>query len=136
MAASRSFFDTNIVIYAYQAADPRADLAARCLAGGGVVSVQVLAEFIDVARRKLRMSWPQISAAMAAIEITCPKPVPVTIETHHVAVAIAEQTGARIYDAQIIASALEAGCDTLWTEDLQNGRVIAGRLTIRNPFVA
>jgi len=39
-----------------------------------------------------------------------------------------------IYDALIVASALEAGCTTLVSEDMQDGRVIDGRLTIRNPF--
>jgi predicted nucleic acid-binding protein len=40
------------------------------------------------------------------------------------------------YDALIVASALEAGCTTLLSEDIQDGRVIDGRLTIRNPFMA
>lgn len=38
------------------------------------------------------------------------------------------------YDALIVAAAIEGGCDTLWSEDMQHGRVIGG-LTIRNPFL-
>ncbi len=42
--------------------------------------------------------------------------------------------GFHIYDALIVAAALEAGCGTLYSEDMQSGQVIAGQLTIRNPF--
>ena len=41
-----------------------------------------------------------------------------------------------IYDAFIVASAVISECDTLYSEDMQDGMVIEGRLTIRNPFVA
>ena len=47
---------------------------------------------------------------------------------------IAGRTVYAIYDALIIASALEAGCGTLLSEDLQDGQLIDGRLTVRNPF--
>ena len=47
---------------------------------------------------------------------------------------IAERDGLNVYDALIVASALEARCHMVLSEDMQNGRVIDGRLTIRNPF--
>ena len=47
---------------------------------------------------------------------------------------IAEQRGYGIFDALIVAAALRAGCDTLWSEDMQDGAVIDGRLRIVNPF--
>jgi predicted nucleic acid-binding protein len=47
---------------------------------------------------------------------------------------IAEKYGYGIYDALVAAAALEAGCETLYSEDLQDGQVINRRLTIRNPF--
>ena len=72
--------------------------------------------------------------ALAAIRILCLPPRPISIGTHDAAVRIAEDTGYQLYDAMIIASALEAGCTTLFSEDLQDGRVIDRRLTIRNPF--
>jgi len=55
------------------------------------------------------------------------------IETHEAALEIARY-GYSIYDALILAVALEADCDTLYTEDMQNDPVI-GSLTIRNPFL-
>lgn len=60
--------------------------------------------------------------------------VPITLETHVAAVTLAREHRLSFYDALIVAAALEAGCDTLFSEDLQHGRTI-GPLRIRNPFV-
>jgi predicted nucleic acid-binding protein len=53
---------------------------------------------------------------------------------HEAALSIAARLHYQLYDAMIIAAALEAGCVTLYSEDLQHGQVIERRLTIRNPF--
>jgi predicted nucleic acid-binding protein len=58
---------------------------------------------------------------------------PVTFSVHEHGVALAERFGFQLYDAMILASAIKAGCKTLYSEDLQNGQTIEG-LTIRNPF--
>jgi predicted nucleic acid-binding protein len=100
---------------------------------GGGSCVQVLNEFVAVARRKLGMSWEEVSAALEAIRVLCPAPVAVTMETQEAAVRIAERLGYEIYDALAIAAALEAGCATLYTEDMRDGQEIEG-LRIRNPF--
>lgn len=104
------------------------------VAQGGTVSVQVLYEFADVARRKAKMPWDEVRFAIENIKALCPEPLPITLETHEGALAIAEKYGYRIYDALIVASALEARCAILYSEDLQDGQVIDRRLTIRNPF--
>ena len=129
------FFDTNILIYAVAQSDPRGPRAEALLGAGGVVGVQVLNEFASVARRKMRMSWKDVTEALDAIQILCPLPVPITISTHQTALKIAENHGFEIYDALIVAAALGTKCTTLYTEDLQDGQVIDGRLTIRNPFL-
>jgi predicted nucleic acid-binding protein len=59
---------------------------------------------------------------------------PLTQETHAAALAISKRYGFRIYDSLIVASAINAGCSTLLTEDLQHGQVIDG-LRIENPFL-
>ena len=128
------FLDTNILVYAALQPDPRSDTARGLLAQRGMISVQVLNEFAHVANRKLRRSWPEIVRALGAIRVLCPPPLPITAVTHEAALAIAGRTGYAIYDALIIASALEAGCATLLSEDLQDGQLIDGRLTVRNPF--
>jgi predicted nucleic acid-binding protein len=128
------FLDTNILVYAAAGHDPRSTMAQALIARGGTISVQVLNEFASVARRKMRRSWPEITRAMRDFRTALSEPLPIGLPTHEAALAIAERDGVAFYDALIVASALEAGCSTLFTEDMQAGRLIAGRLTIRNPF--
>ena len=128
------FFDTNVLIYAIAQSDPRGSRAEALLAGGGVVSVQVLNEFVSVTRRKMRMPWKDVTEALDALRVLCPSPVPITISVHETGLKIAEDHGYEIYDALVIAAALEAHCVTLYSKDLQNGQIIGGKLTIRNPF--
>jgi predicted nucleic acid-binding protein len=130
------FLDTNVLVYAALQPDPRSETARALLARRGMISVQVLNEFVNVAHRKLRRSWPEITKALSAIRDLCPPPSPITLAIHEAALGIASRTGYRFYDALIIASALECGCVTLFSEDLQDGQVIEGSLTIRNPFGA
>ena len=130
----KSFFDTNVVIYAIARNDPRSARAEALLAAGGVIGVQILNEFVSVARRKMRMPWNDVTEALDAIRVLCPSPVPVMISTHEAAVRIAKNHGYEIYDALVVAAALEAKCATLYSEDLQDGQVIDRKLTIRNPF--
>jgi predicted nucleic acid-binding protein len=129
-----AFFDTNVLIYAVALNDPRSARAEEILASGGAISVQVLNEFVSVARRKLLMSLPEVTEALDAFRILCPSPLAVTIELHEAALKIAEKHGYGIYDALVIAAALAAGCATLYSEDFQDGQSIDGQLTIRNPF--
>jgi len=133
MSAS-AFFDTNIFVYAVVQDDPHSQKAEELIAEGGTVSVQVLYEFADVVRRKAKMPWDEIRFAMENIQSLCPDPLPITLDTHQEALAIAEKYGYRIYDALIVASALEARCTILYSEDMQDGQIIDRALTIRNPF--
>ena len=130
----RVFFDTNILVYAAATETPKAIAAQTLVAGGGVISVQVLNEFASVARRKLKWSWPDMREALTDFKKLCPKPLSMGVGTHDAAAGIAARDGLAFYDALIVASALEGGCATLLTEDMQDGRVMGGRLTIRNPF--
>lgn len=131
----RPFFDTNVLIYAVAEDDPRNTRAEELLASGGVISVQVLNEFVSVARRKILMPWTEVLEALRSFRILCPSPLPLTVEIHEVSLKIAEALGYNIYDALVVAAALEAGCTVLYSEDLQDGQIINQRLTIRNPFV-
>jgi len=128
------FFDTTILIYAVSDANPRAAVAEDLLSAGGHISVQVLNEFAAVARRKLNMSWDEITEALGTIRALCETPAPLTVEVHESALKLAALYRYHIYDALILAAALESGCNTLYSEDMQDGQQI-GLLTIRNPFV-
>jgi predicted nucleic acid-binding protein len=131
---AKAFFDTNVLIYAVAQDDPRNTRAEELLASGGVLSVQILNEFASVARRKILMSWSDVAEALNAFRVLCPSPLPVTIEMHEAALRIAEKHGYNIYDALVVSAALEAGCTTLYSEDLHDGQIVDGQLTIRNPF--
>ena len=133
MSAADRFFDTNVLLYLLSADAGKADRAEAELSRGGVVSVQVLNEFASVTSRKVNMSVAEMRESLAVIRAVC-KVAPVTEETHDKGLQIVERYGLAVYDAMIVASALLAGCSTLVSEDMQDGRVFDGRLTVRNPF--
>jgi predicted nucleic acid-binding protein len=95
--------------------------------------VQNLNELANVARRKIGMSWQDTHAFLSLLRGLL-NVHPVSVETHETGLALAERYQLSIYDSMIAASALQAGCDTLWSEDMQHGMVIDGRLRIVNPF--
>ena len=135
-----AFFDTNVLLYALArqtgtTLDLRADRAEEIMSRGGVVSVQVLNEFVDVASRKMKRSWETIAEYLQVIEALCGQALPLTAETHATAVELSSRYGYRIYDSLILAAAMQAGCTTLYTEDMQHGQTF-GKLTIMNPFLA
>ena len=132
--SDRAFFDTNVLVYVVGQKDERTAKAEALVANGGVVSVQVLNELASVSRRKLGMSWEEIRDALAAIQDLCPSPMPLTMDTHDAGIRIAAKYGFPFYDALVGAAALEAQCTTLYSEDFQDGQVLEGRLTVRNPF--
>ncbi|MBR0785616.1 PIN domain-containing protein [Bradyrhizobium iriomotense] len=129
-----AFFDSNILIYAYST-DIRRDRALNTIASGGVISTQVLNEFTNVLRKKQKQDWSIIEAAVRSIRFRFPDIVPLTADTHAAALTLARDHNLAFYDALIVATAIEAGCDSLYSEDMQHGRSIGG-LTIINPFLA
>ena len=130
-----SFFDTNVLLYVASGDLSKADRAEKLIGAGGVISVQVLNEITNLARRKMAMSWTDTRAFLSMIRGLLPVE-PVTIDVHETGLALAERHGLSIYDAMIAASALHADCDTLWSEDMQHGSVLDNRLRIVNPFRA
>jgi predicted nucleic acid-binding protein len=130
-----SFFDTNVLVYIASGDATKADRAEATIAAGGAISVQVLNELTNVARRKMRMSWADTHAFLTILRglLTVH---PLTLEIHETGLALAERYGLSIYDAMIAASAFHAGCDTLWSEDMQHGMALDGGLQIINPFRA
>lgn len=129
-----AFFDTNVLIYAIAQNDSRSPVAEALLAKGGTIGVQGLNEFVSVIRRKIKMSWQEVREALEAILTLCPGPAPIALSTHKSALEIAERYGYGIYDALVLAAALESGCRVLYSEDFQDRQVIDGKLTIQNPF--
>lgn len=129
-----AFLDSNILIYAITESDRRCVIAKELLSTPFVVSTQSLNELIHVGRRKLRLNWAEIDYALLQVITAAIATFPVLVTTQRSAVAFSKRYGFAIYDSQIIASALEAECDTLYSEDMHDGVVVENRLTIRNPF--
>jgi predicted nucleic acid-binding protein len=128
-----SFFDTNVLVYLASGDTVKADLAEAAIASGGSISVQILNELTNVARRKMKMSWDETHALLNTLRSLLTV-YPVTVESHETGLGIAERFGLPIYDAMIAASAIHAGCDTLWSEDMQHGLKLDHGLRIVNPF--
>lgn len=127
-----AFFDTNVLYYLTQTLSDKRPVARRVVLAGGVISPQVLNEFADATRRKLRLSWDEIMEWREMILLTC-EVVPMTGQSQAKALEIAQNHQLHIYDANIWAAAILAGCETLYSEDMHDGLTIEGT-TLRNPF--
>lgn len=128
-----AFLDTNILVYAQQTG-PKATISQDLIAQGGMISVQVLNELTNVLRKTDQRSWRDIELVLDDVDNALEPAVPLTAATNRAALALARDHGFAFNDALILAAAIEAGCDVLYTEDMQHGCSIAG-LAIVNPFL-
>jgi len=133
-AAALPFADTNVLLYLISHDAAKARRAEEVLAARIAVSVQVLNEFANVARRKHALDWAELRQTLAGIRHFA-MVHPLTLDTHQRAIELAQRYQFSVYDAMIAAAALQAGCTTLLSEDFQAGQLIDGRLKIANPFV-
>lgn len=130
------FLDTNLWVYAHTAGvDDRKSAIARRLLGDvadPVVSTQVLGEYSAVMIRN-RLPDAQLCVNLDEMIAMC-RTLPVHAETVRQAWRLRQRYGFSFWDCQMIASALEADCERLYTEDMQHGQTVAGRLRILDPF--
>ena len=133
MPETKAFIDTNILLYLLSEDSNKADRAETIVRVGGTISVQVLNELANVTHRKLAMSWMEINELLSLIRSLC-SIEPLTIETHDLGKLIAEHYKLSVYDTMIVAAALLGGCETLYSEDMQDGLLIDNQLRICNPF--
>lgn len=125
--------DTNIAVYALTF-DPKHARAQEVLRQSDFLSVQVLNEYANAARRKLGRDWDTTIADLTDLREATAFVRPVTDEANMDATRIAQRYQINFYDALIVAVALAGGADILYSEDMQHGMVIDGSLTIINPF--
>lgn len=133
MPGDRFFVDSNVILYSLGNDLAKKLVATTLLAGNSVVSTQVLMETANVARRKLGYSVGQIRAVLKSLTSVCEVSL-VTEAMIERSLDIAERYGFSTYDSLIVATALEAGCVALYTEDLHRNQRI-DRLTIVNSFL-
>lgn len=130
-----AFFDTNLLIYLLTPDDGKSRRLDPLILPGGVVSVQVLNELVNVSYRKLGLSAQAIGPFLQRVKAAFTV-VQLTLAVHERGVGLLARHNLSVYDAMIVAAALEAGCTALYSEDMQHGLVVDGTLTIRNPFLA
>lgn len=129
---TKIFIDSNVLLYTLGQNALKAERAVSIVDASPCISVQVLNEFTNVARKKLKLDWSVIKIGLMNATANC-HVVSMTLETHQRAVEFAEINLLKIYDANIIAAAVLAGCDMLYTEDMNHGQRVGGVL-IQNPF--
>ena len=129
-----AFADTDVVVYAFSKDDAKIAVAEGIIEKQPIISVQVISEFLNVCRIKLGMDMPTRYKLARELLAGCSV---VALEPRVIEKAMEVETQAQIsyWDALIVAAALLSGCDTLYTEDLENGRTFDGQLTVINPFV-
>lgn len=134
------FLDTNILAYSFDHSSPQKQALAQTLirqllsSQRGAISTQVVQEFINVALRRFtrRFTVSECREYAGAVLMPLCKHFP-TFATFDHALLLQEETGYSFYDTLILAAAIETGCSTLLSEDLQNGRTVHG-VKIINPF--
>jgi predicted nucleic acid-binding protein len=137
----RFFLDTNIAIYCFDDTSPLKQSRAKDLtahgasSGMGVVSYQVLQEFCNVASasKRLALSAEQ-TMAFASLLLAPMNKVEPSLVLLTAALKIKKDVGYSFYDSLIVAAAVQAGCNILYSEDMQHGQLVSG-LRIVNPFI-
>jgi predicted nucleic acid-binding protein len=130
---SASFFDTNVLLYLLSADSRKADIAERLVSLGGTISVQVLNEFTQVARRKFDLPAADVISILSALRRSL-NVEPLTVSTHDLGIELSTRYSLSVYDSMIVASALQSGATRLYSEDLQAKLLVEKKLRIHNPF--
>ncbi|MGZ9055546.1 PIN domain-containing protein [Methylomagnum sp.] len=131
---ARAFADTNVPLYALDADIEKRKKALALLRANPVISVQVANEFISVATRKMKLSKAVINRLVGIMIKRC-EVIPMDAAMIGEAIVLGERYQFSHWDSLIVAAALRANCDTLYSEDMQHGQVIDNRLTIINQFL-
>jgi predicted nucleic acid-binding protein len=127
--------DTNVAVYAFSK-DNRRLVAMSLLNDGPRISIQLLNEFVSVSLRKRKVDWSEIEESLDIITRLAVSMRPLTYEVHDLGRIVSLRYRLSFYDALIVSASLLDECDVLYSEDMQHGLTIDGRLTIINPFLS
>ncbi|MBN1959778.1 MAG: PIN domain-containing protein [Deltaproteobacteria bacterium] len=135
------FLDTNIFVYTFDNSSPQKkehciDLVQKALTScNGLISSQVVQEFCNLAMRKFVVPFSCSECHMYLDEVLLPLcRVYPSENLYHIAIQLCERYLLSWYDSLIVAAAVQAGCDIIYTEDLQHGMQISD-VKICNPFI-
>ena len=134
----KAFLDTNILIYVYSVDEKEKQAKATEIIemnrNALLISNQVINELCNTLFKKFSKSSAEVIDVITELSSALPI-TEFSLQTQIEAVRLMGLYSLQFYDALIIATALEHGCHTLITEDMQNGLIVEGQLTISNPFL-
>ena len=132
----RVFLDTNIIIYLYSVdEDDKRDISYKFVNSADcITSIQAMNEASNVWFRRHGLGKIEITKYLDEVESVCDEVMLVRRKTINLAMDIKERYGYSFYDCLMLASAIEANCTLILTEDMQDGQIIDGTLKITNPF--
>ena len=132
------FLDSNVLIYAYYNREKDKQFLCRKLISENkiTISTQVLQEMSNVLYKKFSVNYDTIKSLISECISNCDEVYINTQNTVFFACDIAKRYGYSFYDSLILAAALEADCQIIYSEDMQHGQIIEHTLKIINPFVA
>jgi predicted nucleic acid-binding protein len=131
---SKIALDSNIIIYNHCLTNKsKMHIAIDFFNENPVVSSQVISEYLNVMRKKFRMDKNELIQLCSLWLDKCTVQ-PVVLSTIKLAQNLVVRYDFQIFDGIIIAAALEANCDILYSEDMQDGQIVEKTLKIINPF--
>lgn len=134
MTNSTIALDTNVLIYLHDNSSTKRAIANDLLAGNPRISSQVISEYLNTTRRLLNLSKDELLIQTSALFSGCTI-IPVLPYTLLFASELVNQYKFQLFDAVIVASAIEGHCDILYSEDMHHSLVVDKSLTIINPFI-
>ena len=134
MNAKKIFFDTNTLLYLLSADSKKADWVSKNIEQSNVISIQVLNEFTSASLRKIKITYAELDEFLDLFSSTF-SIRSLDMDTFKTGVSVSRRYGYQHYDSMIIAAALQAGCERLYSEDMQHRQIIEKKLQILNPFI-
>jgi len=136
---AKYFIDTNVFVYCYDEGQPAKKERALALLsdalqnGNGMISWQVIQEFLNVATRKFAVPMKVEDATVYLQKVLSPLcHIFPNFEIYQKSLEIMKKRYS-FYDSLILAAALQGGCSVIYTEDMKHGQEI-GAMRIVNPF--
>lgn len=127
--------DSNVLVYLHDNSSPsKRSIAKNILSDNPVIPAQVISEYLNTIKRLLDLSKEQLLMQTAELLKDC-EIIPILPSTLYLAASLVKKYQFQLFDAVIVAAALEAGCQTLYSEDMHHGLLVNDTLTIINPFI-
>ena len=132
------FLDTNTVIYSYSEDEPEKQKIANDIleqySNQIIISNQVINELSNTLFRKFKLNADEVRETVLELNDNFPI-VNFNLQTQLKGIELKGKYKLQFYDSMILATALENGCNIVFSEDMQHNQVIENRLTIINPFI-